>query len=122
MCSSCGVRGAISDSGLCGDCLRGHQLVAEPRGALQDRVLLFHSWAECPGLITSTRVGPDALALRCAECGVIVGRIEPGMLEELLAFFPAPPPRKRKTPRRLRRGAEGCVFGAGRGRLFLLYG
>jgi hypothetical protein len=57
-------------------------------GPLPDRALIFHSWADCPGMIVSEQVGPDALALKCAECGAIVGRVEPGLLDELLALVP----------------------------------
>jgi hypothetical protein len=88
MCSACDSRPAISDSGLCGPCLRGVPADAPPIVALQDRILLFHSWASCPGLIVSELVGPEALSLKCAECGHEVGRVEPGLLDEFLALVP----------------------------------
>lgn len=88
MCSTCNLRPAISDSGLCGPCLRGIPVDAAKVVALQERALLFHSWASCPGLIVSELVGPDALSLTCAECGKEVGRVEPGLLDEFLALVP----------------------------------
>lgn len=88
MCSSCNARAAASDSGLCGECLRAAYLAVKTT-PLQDRARLFHSWAECPGQIVSTLVGPEALSLTCAECGQEVGRVEPGLLDEFLALVPA---------------------------------
>jgi hypothetical protein len=68
-------------------CVRGVIANAAPTIALQDRALLFHSWASCPGLIVSTFVGPESISLTCAECGREVGRLEPGMLDEFLALL-----------------------------------
>lgn len=72
MCVKCGKIAAISDSGLCGTCLRAPAAVP---------VIAYHSWAACPGAIVAQRVGIGAIALVCAECGKRVGIVEPGLFE-----------------------------------------
>lgn len=64
-------------------------------GPVAAPVIAFHSWAECAGAIVPERVGVDAIALRCSECGRTVGIVEPGLFEnwgigaETLAAFAA---------------------------------
>lgn len=57
--------------------------------ALVDRVLIFHNYADCPGVITGEpKAGLPILRLSCAECGKDVGLIDAGVLEQLLSLIP----------------------------------
>jgi hypothetical protein len=79
MCLNCRERSAVSDSGYCGPCLRAHYL--NPPAIVP--TLGSHAWAGCEGLIAAEQVGPDAMELRCMECGAVVGRIAPQLLGPL---------------------------------------
>ena len=47
---------------------------------LEDVAMLFHDFADCPGIITSHEDG----WLVCAECGKPVGQVEPGLLAQMI--------------------------------------
>jgi hypothetical protein len=61
---------------------------------LLDRVLVFHTYADCPGVIRSVGrsvADPNApagmLTLICTECGATVGAIEAGLLDQFLSLI-----------------------------------
>lgn len=80
MCKACEKNAAVSDSGLCGPCLRSS---LNGQGVTQGApVIAAHAWASCQGVIVPELVGDYGVAFRCTECGKTVAVAEVGLLRE----------------------------------------
>jgi hypothetical protein len=57
--------------------------------AIQDKLRVFHDYADCRGIIVSTDQGGET-TLKCAECGKKVGKLDAGLLNQLIEQIPKP--------------------------------